>query len=447
MMLSSKKILYLISNRSLNITEVLKRIKLQDINLNKPSNLIFYVSQNKNKDIYIKTKEQIHEIPYDKNYNLNIPLSLKPVVSSISGIYQVPPIFYNTNDMIILMSKMIHKFIYCMFSGSIIKNKKEFFLRLETFFQIDNETKDKYYYPIAQHIITSVLARFESSADILEYLTDHLVDYSSYKNSPIHMISLIEAIVLKNTQLDFIKKFKDKVNVVAQNPDNEFGDHKEFAHLSYKQGKQPHMDFRINQYNIETFQNKIFFYDIKLSADPVKTLSLSRGHLSLSTHINKDFLMSRAKGDFGGSLAQKNPLEKQYLNHFLKDFETHQKNKKLSSDEKFLYFEKFTEKILLDPKITVIIPSIIKTPPMNQIYNNYLLENFNDILIIKNQIQEELIQDNSLIKLIPEKGQQANVDFWHKILLNVIKKMPPEVRENMLENFHKFKLIEYDYDI
>ena len=27
------------------------------------------------------------------------------------------------------------------------------------------------------------------------------------------------------------------------------------------------------------------------------------------------------------------------------------------------------------------------------------------------------------------------------------KKMPSDVRENMRENFHNFKLMEYDYDI
>ena len=68
---------------------------------------------------------------------------------------------------------------------------------------------------------------------------------------------------------------------------------------------------------------------------------------------------------------------------------------------------------------------------------------YNSLNLEKN-IELQKIKENMIpITLIPMSEQTAYVTTWHEFLLSIIKALPPHLKNNFLENYHTFKMIEY----
>lgn len=131
----------------------------------------------------------------------DIPI-FKPIIPHVSGIYNSSLKFYTDNTNVTLLANMLFKFVYTVFGSPIILSKLDLLLRLENFFKLDVKMDNIYYYTVAQHMIMNIFPRFKGiSTDILELLTENLVDYSGYYGKEISPLNVIEAIVFKNTAL------------------------------------------------------------------------------------------------------------------------------------------------------------------------------------------------------------------------------------------------------
>lgn len=218
---------------------------------------------------------------------------------------------------------------------------------------------------------------------------------------------------------------------------------------SYKQAKQINTDFRaIVQYLIATEFNKTIFLDVKLLVNPINTLPLIRGYLSLSTSLDVMILYKRFKGDIILSTKMKNLglVERKRLLDYDNDLATIIKKKNLTEDQKLIEFNVLRDELLFDPKVAAIIPSIIQKLPFNISYNTYILKNLNEYNVIIDTIQKNVIKDD-IESFIPVGNSNAHPDFWHNKLLDIIKILPQEYQKACLENYHKFKLLEYDHDL
>lgn len=351
-----------------------------------------------------------------------------------------------------LLAKILHKFTLVIFGGPQIRTASELFLRLDNFFEVDSKTNNKYYYPISQHIITNIFPRFSNiTKNVLEILTENKIDYSAFSDQRISPINVVEAIVSKNTLLNNIET-TDKFRIVAQNPDNPKGIDLLYVDASYKQAKQPHMDFRLENYFIEAESNKLVFLDSKLIADPLRSLSLTKGFLSLTTTLELKFFMARFKGDLEGKIPGMalNPMEYKILKDFCNILDTILKNKRLTEDEKYASFKKEKTKLLLNNQVKSIVPSFINSPKINTQYNDYIQQNSQEYSFIIDYIKNNIVKDDlqKMFKSTRELNEQnAYPEFWHDKIYQIIILLPQEHQNACLENYQIFNLLEYGHDL
>jgi hypothetical protein len=428
----------LMSLRYVKIQDKLHQKIIRDIALNNTMSKIYYVT---NTGLIMQKVDLMH-MPF-------ITASSGPTVQNVSGIYQPSSNFYMEKSLDDFMAKIVYKFVHIVLGGVPVTNKTDLLLRLELFLQPDNLLGNNiYYYPVAQHIIVNVLANVKNiNIKILEHITEGFIDYSAFENLIINPLTIVEAVVMRNTALDLFKSNKKGFKVIAQNAEEQLCNN--FSVASYKQSKQPFMDFRVEQYVIETQNNKMFFLDSKLRGDPVNTVSLTKGYLSLATNINMPIIIKKFMGDMvvsatakGASLSELKSIE-----HYKTILLQILKNKQLSLSDMNTSFKEVISNMYHDPSIACIIPSIIQSPRHNLNFNDYLTNNVHEIYSMVQFIKNDVITTN-IKTFIPDKGEQkVHVDMWHTAILKIIKKIPVEKRAIFLENYHKLKLLEYDPSI
>lgn len=148
---------------------------------------------------------------------------------------------------------------------------------------------------------------------ILPDITGNCIDYKYYMNSPVRSQSVIEAIVVKKP-IGKLLDNKKTLYTIAPNPDNPQKDHFNFRN-QYAMTKQPHADFRTNVFCVETYNNKNIFFDVKLRGNPVSSVPLLTGYLSLTQHLNDNVLINRHKHEISTCLKKLSTISNDERNH------------------------------------------------------------------------------------------------------------------------------------
>jgi hypothetical protein len=214
-------------------------------------------------------------------------------VSGLSGLYIPAECIKTDPNFQLLFSKILFRFVVDVLAYTKVNNPTDLGYHIEYFLQSSKITYTPYYYPLAQHIITSVMAFVRFDPSILPDITDNCINYKYYMNSPIMSQAVIEAIIVKKTIGKLLMDNKETLYTIAPNPDNPQSDHFYFRNQCYAMTKQPHADFRTNVFCVETYNNKNIFYDVKSRGDPVSSLPLLTGYLSLTQHLNGNMLINR----------------------------------------------------------------------------------------------------------------------------------------------------------
>lgn len=361
------------------------------------------------------------------------------IVNNVSGIYQPSPTLLNAADLKTVLFGIHIKFIYTFFS-KYLTDINDVANRIELFIKKDIITESVYYYPLMQHLLVNTLQNFKFPPEVLTKISPQ-IDYSQFMDNYVQGLTILETIVFKETHEHFILKNQAFLKITAQNADKLKDTTTEDAKACYAQMKQPFGDFQIKIRHIIENYYKSFCKDSKLFGDPQKTLPLCRGYLSLATNINEDFLIKRYKSDLGGILSQKKDLTlstRKALEQTQGEFDILIKNKILKPKEKYEILREICDKIDLNPKIQNFSFSCIKVPE-----RCYSFESWFSNLNIENNIELNFIKENMKVELLlPKQGQTAHVLIWHESILSIIKAMPRDIREDLLENYNRFKEIE-----
>jgi len=359
--------------------------------------------------------------------------------------------------------QLIAKAMVSLFSGPPIKNSHDLCMRFALFLNKDNNFDSIYYYPMAQHIIVSLCARLDVPMSVFMELSNNMVNFSEFirPNESLTALGIIEQYFFKVTFDNFMRENTGKVVFYAQNEgflelNKEIEPFKTYRSESYRQTGQPNADgrFEISKTIGGPAERRVYI-DYKAVKDPTSKLSLSRGHVSLATNKNDAYLIKRAKGDYPGSLENKDNAvkkntetnveikkynitedEKLAVNKYCKSLDNLLKSK-YSLEEKVKEFTKIQKKMLLDEKLIHVIPSFISVPPQNDPAFSYLLENSPEVAFIINEILLELSNQDVIEKLFPIE-QKAYVDYWLKFISKILHKMPPsDLKEVMIQNYKR----------
>lgn len=355
------------------------------------------------------------------------------VVSGKSGIYAPPPTLVDDITLPLKICTLMCKFTFTVLGQKVFLSEKDIIFKLEEFFNISQNFEDMYnFYPIAQHMINSMLANLKFCPTLLYELTGLHVDYSFYMDNLIDISKIIESIVIKKTILPFFQKYKEILYIIAQNPDNPKSDHVKYASLAYKLMKQPHPDLRVENY----LTKKIIFYDIKLRADLIKNLSTMKGVLTLIPSLKeKDKLlyMNKTRADLGNT--QKTVLDlntKKAIALQISKIKKLETNKNLTMSQKEYEFNEIQNAIDLDANIFGIACSrVVKTD-----YDVFFDKVYKESPQIEEQLKK-IATEIGVSILIPAQGQGhqiAQVWHWKELCLKVISIAPPYLKPILYKN-------------
>lgn len=421
----------LISVKNLNFFNIMKKNFIFNYKKN-ITNLPQVLYVNKNGCITPSLQQNTTDALYSFPINHFHKEKLK-IVTGLSGIYCPPPNFYInalTNKKICFMTL---KFAYDILCKYPLKNKNDLAFRIKDFFFHTPLLNELDYYPLAQHIGSSIMALHRFPPTILNEIAPQ-IDFKAYMNDVITPSTIIETDVLLNSLSSMIKDHGHRLQIIAQNPDEPNGQHLFYASQAYSLMKQPHPDFRFH-FLFESESNKVWFYDIKLKNDPNKTLPRLKGFLSYTTNLNKNETMIKFKADLGNAIkTQKNDEHKAMLQEELTLINTIIVNKNLTLDQKYAIFLENQNKFDLNPElpVTTICSRIVMTK-QDVFFEEFLAKN--------PDLQLELEKIASTIDkkdFFPEKTQTSNVDMWKSLLIRIIKILPPEEKKLAIENMHKF---------
>lgn len=427
-------------------------------------------------DIPLKQPIIIPDVTTETSSVVSLSQGLKPdTVSGISGIACIhkikenpnnpaePEVIYN-EEALKFIPKIIAKFIWVTCSGPEITNLHDLFMRVIPFLNKDKGYEHTFYYPLAQHIIATVYARADVPQSAVIEMTEGLVDFSEFfvDNEPVKSITLLEGYFYKVVLKPFILKYPGKIKVYAQNEavlqkNKDIEPYKTYQKESYVQTGQPNSDVRILINNDKMLLVKRFYRDTKAPKDPEQTLPLARGHISLSTTINKLFVIKRFKSDFKGSFQQKMVAvtkdkttlkydilqdEITAVNSFNASLESVVTSKEMTTDDKYEEVNEIQEEMLFHKDLKHVIPSTIALPPDNDPAITLILENSTEVAWMIQQITLDLANKETLQMLFPTT-QKAHVEYWFTFMSNIISKMPPSPEKDVLKNnFEKIKLLD-----
>lgn len=403
--------------------------------------------------------------------------SAKPeVVYNISGICQIHKyaVIQDTNkinkdeytydpEALKIAPQLIAKAMVSLLSGPPIINSHDLCMRFVLFLNKDNNFDSIYYFQMAQHIIVSLCARIEVPLSVFKELSNNMVNFSEFirPNESLTALGIIEQYFFNVTFDNFMRENTGKVVFYAQNEgfleqNKEIEPFKTYRSESYRQTGQPNADGRFEM--SKTIDGKTVrrvYIDYKAVKDPINKLPLSRGYVSLSTKKDDTVLIKRAKGDYSGSIANKDKV-------VITDPETSIETKKydIKEDEKvsvktycaslnnllksgysledtFKEYRRVQQNMLFDETLIHVIPSFISVPPQNDPTFSYLLENSPEVAFIINEVLLELSDQNVIENLFPRE-QKANVDYWLKFISKILHKMPPsDLKEVMIQNYKR----------
>jgi len=402
----------LFSKTSCHLFKVLQEKAKRDYLLNNPSNPVIFYS-------YFHKKNESLLYPMNKG--------LKTIVTNISGIYQAPPDFYNNcenSDTILIIGI---KICYLLATNKI-ETKDDIVVIIEKLLMKSHALDSIYYYPLIQHIMSSLMANFNFSPIILSAITENIVDYSAFQNISIKINNIIEAFVFKKTLYSSLIKNNQNLKVIAQNPDDVTTTH--FASIAYKLTKQPHPDYRVEK-TIDASIEKTMFYDVKLKTNALIKLPTCKGHLSLTTQYDDIIYMKRFMGDLGNCInATKNELEENVLQKFKiqlsKIIKLPDLNKRLKT------FQALQKEIDSNSKIESFVCSRLAEMDTDFCFNEFYGNN-PELTLVLVELQQKLKID----QLVPYTGQSANVNAWKEVLILIMTKMPATMQYQLAKNMQR----------
>ena len=362
------------------------------------------------------------------------PFSIK----GLSGIYCAPPSFYIDSLSNLKICQLTLKFIINVFGTKPLSHPNDVALLLEKFLMISNKFEYPDYYPLAQHITSSVLALYKFSPTLLYEITGTMIDYKFYMNSTIGPLPIIESILYKATLTNFFTQYKDILHIIAQNPDNPLSDHTKYADIAYILLKQPNPDLRmeiISPLSLIKEPKKILFFDGKMKSEPLKTTPSLKGFLSFTTKMDQEFLIKRFKADLGNKIKfvtdfkQKLLLEEE-KNKIIKLLA----NKTLTIEEKFMEFKIIQDKIDVNLELPL-------TMACSRIVIMSVDVNFDKFYTENPHIEQELIEiakNIDLELLVPKQTQKAHIIVWKKLIVEIVNKLPSDIKPLIIDNMHKY---------
>ena len=377
-----------------------------------------------------------------RNYFLNKPSFIIQLPShikyNISGVVTLSPSILQKPDFKDFIYKILLKLVINIYYKDPILNKDDLAYYIKDFLNYSTIIPEEYFYLIAQHAIASVFVDYKFSYQILEKLTNYNVNYNFFENTIITSQVITEAIVFSHTLNDFVSINKNKICIIAQNPDNVHGDHAIHASKAYAIMKQPNPDFRGDF----PTTNKTLFFDVKMKNDSLKTLSLVRGYLSLTNNLNpknQELLLKRFLGDLKSVPANKNnisPLEKKIILKYCNILQQCIHNKTLNIKQKTDIFKSVHNQIDIDPDICSLVCSRIVQTPSDDYFDNIFINK------IENNVN---ISDNAksldIDQLFPE-GQKVDVDIWRDTIEQIINELPEGIKDRVKDNYAKYPLLE-----
>lgn len=420
------------------------------------NSLVTWANKYNNRNVFIKTLKEIwkdkltyHKINAQKKYiemdetlgifhdavKLNKPL----IVKNVSGIWNPSKNALDDDEMIV---EILLKNTINLFHGVPILYNEDLIPRADKTLCPASFMDNDYQFPLDQHCLNSILVFNRFDPKEISKINEN-INYNFYLNELSNVPLIIESHVVKYTLKSYLSLAKNS-KFFFQTPDNPLGDHTQYSSVAYAQMKQPHPDVREDGFTIEPYHK---FFDVKLYSDPIDKLSLSRGHLSLTTCLNdekKMRLMKRATGDYKGSIKQKldnkqiSESEYDYMVAKLEVFSEIIKEKNVSVTNKWEKFLQMQHKINSDPKMSLVC-SYIAQPPNDLDYDtfhhNFLQGKFNKALIVKKLQAEKHL-------LIPTQGQYVDRIAWDRMIRYIIKNLPENIRVNVEENYERVKSLE-----
>lgn len=382
-------------------------------------------------------------------YNVATPSTIfeiftksKPlVVSGRSGIYAPPPSLFEDSTVPFDLALITCKFVITVMAEEGFNDPVALAFRLGKFlnssFYVEDIVK---FYPMAQHLINSMMANINFPPTVLYEITKTAVDYTFYMNAPLNSSTIIEAHVFEKTLMQFAQKNASNVILVAQNPDNPQADHTKYASQAYELLKQPHPDFRLTGLLNETRA----FYDVKMRGHGIQNVPTMKGVLTLLPKFTEKMQLQyiqRARGDLGNvSKKSKEQKEREALDYYIKKIKLLEDNKSLTITQKLKLFEELQNAIDLDPCITSAVCSrIVKAEP--DVF-------FNEIYKAHPEIEQGLKRiaaETKISTLISPQGhghQIAQVGHWKEFTFKIIAIMPEHLKPLIYKNLLTYYSLE-----